>query len=529
MREGSEKMNREPDLFIASGRNDADAAAVLNNLFLEAARLLAADVFFHYQDHHCRVRFRLPGDRMEPVMEIQPVMAKQIDEKIRSRAQLSVNDHRSPLDGRMRLRYPDHRLDIRVAITPGLGGQLIVCRLLDQANASLRLEEIEMSEMVRDCILQIIEEPNGLFLVTGPTGSGKTTTLYAILNELNDDTRNIITLENPVEYVVQGLHQINVDHVHITFAQALRAVLRQSPDVIMVGEIRDGETAHIAVEAALTGHLVLATMHTNNSALAITRLVELGVDPMTLAAALRGVSAQRLVRRITTGVAPELEMRPPNDVEQGWLALHGILGRNLRFPRAGRENYEGYVPLMEMIVADSQVRRSVNHGAVAIYNAAARQSQFETLAQAGARMAAHGITSLDEVRRVTSTIDAVQVQVKRIGQVLVEMGALDNQQLHMAVAKQTQLRRQGQLKQLGEILVEDGLCQKEDIIEALGHSADAPFILNKLVELGVTSEDGCKDLVSAWQSQPGGSLFELAVETGICTKEDIHEAAGLSA
>ena len=516
---------KEPDLFIASGKNDTDAATLLNNLFLEAANLGASDIHFQEHEGTSRVRLRVPAG-MQEAMVIPLQFTRTVDEKIRSRCQLSLQERRTPLDGRMRLRYPKKKLDIRVAISPGISGQLTVCRLLDQSNATRGLDQIEMSEMVRDGILQLIEEPHGLFIVTGPTGSGKTTTLYAILSELNDDSRNIITIENPVEYEVANIHQINVD-IHVSFAQALRAVLRQDPDVILVGEVRDAETAQIAVQAAITGHLVLTTMHANNSALAITRLLDLGVDPMTLSAALRGVTAQRLVRRVAPDYTPET--KSPNEVEQGWLAMHGVLDRNLKFPKVTETSgYAGYVPLIEMITADGTVRKSLNRGMAAIYNAAARQPQFETLARAGAVLAGQGITTLDEVRRVTSNIDAVQVQVKRIGQVLVEMGVIDNRQLYKAVAHQTLLRRAGTVRQLGEILVEDGLCCKADIMEALGHSGDASMVLRRLVEGGLMAEDQWKVVVSGWKEQPGTSLFDLAVESGACKKDDIYAATGLS-
>ncbi|MEI7844147.1 MAG: ATPase, T2SS/T4P/T4SS family, partial [Gallionellaceae bacterium] len=308
------------DLFIHTGKITEKPVDFLNKIFKLAVERQAADIHFQQTDKSCRVRFRI-GGKLTDVESVSLEWMKTIDDKIRSRAQMSTTDRRAAQDGRIGLTMDGVNIDVRVAITRGVGeGQLIVCRILNQKNSKIRLKDIEMTTSARESFMRLIEEPDGLFLITGPTGSGKTTTLYALLNELNDESRNIITIEQPVEYQISEFHQINVDGQAITFPGSLRAILRQDPDVIMLGEIRDPETAAIAVQAALTGHLVLATLHANTAPLAITRMINYGVDALTLAAALRGVTAQRLVKKLSPHASVEYEA--PNDVEKAWLRAH---------------------------------------------------------------------------------------------------------------------------------------------------------------------------------------------------------------
>ena len=518
---------QEPDLFISNNHHEAEYVQALNNLFLDAAVSNVADVHLKFDDQGVRVRLRKPLG-LEDSAFFPKFVAQIFDDKIRSRSRMSISERRNPLSGRMRLRYveSEHVLDIRVEVTPTIDGQKITCRLLDQKNSSWTLDSLEMSEVVRDAIHQVVEEPNGLFLVTGPTGSGKTTTLYAVINQLNRPDLNIVTIENPVEYQVKGLTQIQVDDVHMSFAKALRSVLRQDPDVILVGEIRDPETAAIAVQAAITGHLVLATLHANNSAMAITRLIELGVDPSTLAAALRGVISQRLVRRLIP--RENRQYAPPNDVEAAWMNLHGIVMRNVAFPIAepGTIDFKGYALLMEMIVGDSAVRKAVPNGADAIFEAACRQASFETLAQTGTRAALSGRTTLTEVRRITSSMDAVRLRSRRLGQTLVEMGAVSIHDVHEAVVAQTRLRRSGTVRQIGQILVEQGACSRKDVVVAMGYSADAEGACHRLVDEGRFSREILEGLVPEWKKR-GGSLFDLLLQHNLITEDDLNETSSL--
>lgn len=519
---------REPDLFIANNSQEAAHVALLNELFLHAAANGVADLHFGFDEHGVRVRARV-SQRLQPVGQYPRAAGQVFDEKIRSRAKMSISERKRPLSGRLRLRFvaENHFLDVRVEVTQTIDGQKISCRILDQKNSSWSLDELEMSEMVRDSIHQIVDEPNGLFLITGPTGSGKTTTLYAIINKLNVPDLNIITIENPVEYQVKGLTQIQVDDVHMGFPEALRSVLRQDPDVILVGEIRDAETAAIAVQAAITGHLVLTTLHANNSAMAITRLLELGVDPSTLAAALRGVVSQRLVRRLVPRENRTWE--PPNDVEVAWMNLHGIVVKEPLFPVVGADgahDFRGSMPLMEMIVADSAVRKAVPNGSDAIYEAACRQPSFETLAQTGTRAALAGLTTLGEVRRITSSMDAVRFRSRRLGQTLVEMGVLTVHDVHEAVVEQTRLRRSGVVRQIGRILVEKGFCSRKDVVVAMGYSADAESACRRLVEEGRLSADVLETLLAEWHERRG-SLFDILLHHNYITEDDLNETSGL--
>ena len=516
-----------PDLFISTSSNDREAVALLNDLFHEAAGQGVSDIHFQEQEGECRVRFRLPGGLVDRLVMPRHT-TRVVDDKIRSRAQLPAGDRKSPLDGRMRLRFPDRRLDVRVAISPNISGQLTVCRLLDQVNAARRLIDIEMTVAVRDSIQRIVEEPNGLFLVTGPTGSGKTTTLYAIINELNDPCRNIITIENPVEYQVAGISQINIDG-HVDFAGALRAVLRQDPDIILIGEIRDAETAQIAVQAAITGHLVLASLHANNAAMAVTRMIDLGVDPITLAASLRGVTAQRLVRRI----AGEPVYQEPNEAELAWLRQHGM--RFHHPPRFATPlhpmAYQGNVPVIEFIVVDAGVRRAATHqaGAQAIYAAASLQPQFETLAQAGARLALAGLTSLSEVRRITSEVDVVAAGESRLGNILVELGVVKLPEVTEAIDYVIHERQAGRVLRLGEALLELRHCTPSELLRGMGQAqSSAVAIAEKLMADGVVGREAGQDALQDWRTA-GGSLFDRLVEAGLCDWGDIHEASGIPA
>jgi general secretion pathway protein E len=428
----------------------------------------------------------------------------------------------------MRLRYADRSVDVRVSVIPVVGGQKIVCRLLDQANAAMSMDSIRMTPMTRYYLDELIEEPQGLLLVCGPTGSGKTTTLYGLLGALNDGKRNLMTIENPVEYVIPGIGQVNIDQ-HVSFPDALRAILRQDPDVILVGEIRDAETAKIAVSAANTGHLVLSTLHANNSALAITRLIELGVDPQTLAAALRGVLAQRLVPTIDPDDG--FEWQPPSEFDSAWLALHGIDAQGLYFPRLDKEQkFTNKTPIIEMVKADRAVRAAIvsGQGELPIFNAAARQMQFETLAQAGVRLANDGVTSMDQVRKIVGQ-DAVLPEVRRLGEVLVANRSAELTQITKALEIQVSRYKQGRLTRLGEILIEQGICTVEQVVDAIGLTESAPECAFFFVMRGMLTEKELKATVQEWKSQTQReSLFDMLVNKEFLNKEELYESSFIS-
>lgn len=441
----------EPNLFISTGQHDKPVADYLNNLFLDATTKKVSDIHFLTQGDKCYIQYQDSVDLVD-IDLVDSAFARALDDKIRSRCNLNAAERHLAHDARMKLRFDDHAIDIRVSIVPTVGGQKCVCRILDQSNSAKDLSDIKMSAMIRMCIGDIINEPQGLFLVSGPTGSGKTTMLYAILNALHNGKRNIVTIENPVEYTVDKITQIDVSH-HLSFAQALRAVLRQHPNVILVGEIRDAETAKIAVEAANTGHLVLATVHANNSALAITRLLELGIDPQSLAGTLRCVTAQRLVKSVSH--IDQLEYRPMDEIESEWMKIHNINSLKEVPHETDKTVYDGRLPIIEMIRVDKKVRTAIlsERGEVKIFDAAVDQPQFETLATAGIRLAREGLTSFEQVSAAVGK-EAINPTVISEGQRLVESGVITTEKLFWMLERQAELRRTGFVRGLEEIIAE---------------------------------------------------------------------------
>ncbi|WP_425953161.1 ATPase, T2SS/T4P/T4SS family [Ralstonia pseudosolanacearum] len=513
---------KEPDLFFATGNHDRAAAEYLNKTFLQAAVRKAADVHILFESEQTLIQYRLSGD-LEEVDSVPNAFSKLLDEKIRARANLSAADRHIPLDGRMRLIFDDRTVDVRVSIVPTIIGQKIVCRLMDESVSVTSLREIQMTKILRHCLQEILGEPNGLFLVCGPTGHGKSTTLYAAIDELNDGTRNIFTLEHPVERIIAKITQVPISQ-HITFASGLRAGLRQDPDVILVGEIRDAETANIAIQAANTGHLVLATVHANNSAMAITRLLDMGVDPQTLADALRGCLAQRLVDTIPHD--PNREMRDPTEAEIEWMECAGIHHYGLRFPaNVAKEEFTGRVPVMEMIRADSAVKEAMlaQNGEIAMFNAAIRQPQFETIAQAAVRLAASGQTTIEKVMKL-DRVEAMAPEVKRLGQVLVALGYATPEETFTAAEHQVELRKQGKVRRIGQILVEEGICTIQEVIEAIGYTEGAPDLSRYFVTTGKISHDLAAQVELHWRTDRAGqSLFNLYIELNHLTKDDFND------
>lgn len=474
-------MSNDPELFISTQSHSRDAHIVrfLNDLYYVAAKSGVADVHIEYEEDDVRVRYRV-GDSLSECARITHDDAKNIVDKIRMRAKLPLADQRTPQSGRMKLKYVEYAyeesvhegesfsIDVRLSLQPTIYGQSVVCRILDQRNATRRFCDIHMTDSVRMAINEIIQEPNGLVLVTGPTGSGKTSTLYAIINELNDPSRKIITIEDPVEYRLPGLCQINIEAPAVTFGSALRESLRQDPDIILVGEIRDAETAQIAVQAAMTGHLVLSTLHTNDAISTITRLIDLGIDPFTLGTSLRCVIAQRLVRKLH-----DQHMQSPADEhERLWMRAHGIEFLDAQFgvpdEGVGEKGFDGRLPVIEALMVDSAVRRVLpKNEKKAILHAARKQPQYESLAQCAARMSSLGMTTLDDARRITSALD-VSLVFQRIGERLIDMGKLSHYQLDNALGLQKSLERdKGDKRLIGELLVELNYCSVEDVHEAL--------------------------------------------------------------
>ncbi len=364
------------DLLEAS--DDAPIIRMLNALLMQAARDGASDIHIEPYERHSSVRFRVDGTLREVVQPNRALHAALIS-RLKIMADLDIAEKRLPQDGRISLRLGTRAVDVRVSTLPNAHGERAVLRLLDKGATRLTLEAIGMQRSLLQKIDPLIAQPHGILLVTGPTGSGKTTTLYAALQRLDASRNNIMTVEDPIEYELPGVGQTQVNpRIELTFAKALRAILRQDPDVIMIGEIRDFETAQIAIQASLTGHLVLATLHTNDAASAITRLTDMGVEPFLLSSSLLGVLAQRLVRKTCTDC-------------QG----QGC-------PGCGQTGYAGRTGIFELLVASNEIRAQIhNQTAEADIRATALAQGMALMRDDGQHLVDGGITSAEELLRVT--------------------------------------------------------------------------------------------------------------------------------
>lgn len=347
---------------LLDSADDAPAIKLINGIIAEAARNGVSDVHIEPYENALIVRMRIDG-QLEEKLRMPPHVAAVIVSRIKVMARLDIAERRIPQDGRISLTLGGKLLDIRVSTLPSRAAERVVLRILDKDNAGITLEELGISPKSEAVLRAALAQPNGILLVTGPTGSGKTTTLYAGLKQLNDGSRNILTIEDPVEYGVEGVGQTQVNaKVGLTFAAGLRAILRQDPDVVMIGEIRDRETADIAVQAALTGHLVLSTVHTNDSIGAITRLRDMNVEPFLLASTIRGVIAQRLVRLLCNHckeaeIASDYSAKMLN-IEQG-----ATIYRAVGCDKCNRTGYQGRIGVFEAISIDKKMREMINSGA----------------------------------------------------------------------------------------------------------------------------------------------------------------------
>jgi general secretion pathway protein E len=382
----------------------APVIRMINALLLQALRERASDLHFEPYEGRSVVRFRIDGvlrDVIEPPRALHAALVS----RLKIMASLDIAEKRLPQDGRITLKLGDKVVDVRVSTLPTGAGERVVLRLLDKDSARLDLTALGMSDDTLEYVDRLIREPHGILLVTGPTGSGKTTTLYAALSRLPRGTTNMMTVEDPIEYGLDGVAQTQVNpRIELTFARALRAILRQDPDVIMIGEIRDLETAQIAVQASLTGHLVLATLHTNDAASAVTRLADMGVEPYLLASSLLGVLAQRLVRTL----CPACRVAASSSAGEARLvSAIGFPASQPLWTAAGcaacnDTGYRGRTGVYELLVIDETIRRLIHDGAgeLALRDAASRAG-MRTLRTDGARFLADGTTSLSELVRVT--------------------------------------------------------------------------------------------------------------------------------
>jgi len=381
---------------------------LLNLMLTEAIQQGASDVHFEPYEDGLKVRYRIDGvlqDRHSPAQEYQ----SQLLTRVKVMAAMDIAERRLPQDGRIRLRMGRREVDFRVSTVPVVNGERIVLRILDKGNVILGLNQLGMPKIIYDEYKKLIALPEGIILVTGTTGSGKTTSLYSSICEIQDSEINIMTIEDPVEYKLKGIAQIGVrPKIGLDFAAGLRHILRQDPDIIMVGEIRDIETAEIAVQASLTGHLVLSTLHTNDAPSAVTRLVDMGVEPYLLSSSLVGVLAQRLVRRI----CPECsEQYKPSSEELKELGLqrkalkNGFLYRGKGCDNCFGSGFRGRHGIYELMVVDNDIQKQIVRSADAVeMRKVALTKGMMTLRQHGALLVRDGITTVAEVLRATRSV-----------------------------------------------------------------------------------------------------------------------------
>lgn len=371
---------------LLESADDAPVIRMINALLTQALREGASDIHIEPFEQISVVRFRVDGSLRDVVRPKKAIHAALIS-RIKIMAQLDIAEKRLPQDGRITLRVGGKPVDVRVSTLPTGHGERAVLRLLDKEGGKLDLQHLGMSEQVLTQFDQLIAQPHGIVLVTGPTGSGKTTTLYAALTRLNTPSTNILTVEDPIEYELNGVGQTQVNaRIDMTFAKALRAILRQDPDIIMIGEIRDLETAQIAVQASLTGHLVLATLHTNDSAAAVTRLLDMGIEPFLLSSSLLGVVAQRLVRKLCTHCKRQ--------EGQYWVAVG--------CEHCGQSGYQGRVGLYELLLTTEQIRAQIHSRASeAEIRTSAFHDGMQSMREDGERWLADGTTTQAELMRVT--------------------------------------------------------------------------------------------------------------------------------
>jgi general secretion pathway protein E/type IV pilus assembly protein PilB len=398
--------NAENNNLDEGAEDEASIIRFVNQVFKDAIELRASDIHLEPFEDEFRIRYRIDGELQEvPV----PAQLKRFQPAIVSRVKilshLNIAEKRLPQDGRIKIRLDDAEVDIRVSVIPMLHGEAVVMRLLRQ-NSKLRgLDDIGMDKRESECFRRVLQLPHGIILVTGPTGSGKTSTLYTALNEINDAVRKIITIEDPVEYQLKGVNQIQVNEKSgLTFARGLRSILRHDPDVVLIGEIRDAETAQIAVQASLTGHLVFSTLHTNDAPGAVTRLVDMGVEPYLVASSLEAVLAQRLVRVLCTHCK-----QPDNSPTAQTLKTKlGIPANTTIYKSVGcREcrntGFFGRQAIFEWMDTDQEIRQLVlQNASTDQIRAAARKQGMKSLAEDGWRLVRQGITTVEEVLSVTT-------------------------------------------------------------------------------------------------------------------------------
>ena len=383
--------------------NDAPVIRLINGILQEAIRNRASDIHVEPYEERLSVRFRIDGTLTEK-LSLPARLAPVLVSRVKVMARLDIANKRIPQDGRFSLNLGERQIDVRVSTLPARHGERLVMRILEQDQQGVALSDLGMTPELLDDFQAMLARPNGIIRVTGPTGSGKTTSLYGALSQLNDGSRNILTVEDPVEYALDGIGQTQVnDKVGMSFAAGLRAILRQDPDVVMVGEIRDPETAEIAVQAALTGHLVLSTVHTNSAIAAVARLRDMGVEPFLLSSTITALVAQRLVRRLCDSCKAPYAPSPSECAELG-VKETSVFHKAVGCVQCQNIGYRGRLGLYELVVNDDTLRQMIHDGAPETQMSAYAFADRQTLLQSGAKAVLSGATTSEEVLRVCSAM-----------------------------------------------------------------------------------------------------------------------------
>jgi len=411
----SPQIDQTEDVFVSGFEDDeelkdlaseAPIIRLVNHLFARAMDLNASDIHFEPNENHLDVRCRVDGI-MTRIERLPIKIHTAVASRLKLMARLDIGEKRLPQDGRIDSRIGAKQLDMRVSTLPGVHGESVVLRILDRSDTAVSLQQLGMPDLILGKYQQLITQPHGMILITGPTGSGKTTTLYATLEKINSEKQKIITVEDPVEYQLEGITQIQANaSIGLTFAAGLRSIVRQDPDVLMVGEIRDHETAEIAIESALTGHLVFSTLHTNDAAGAVTRLQDMGVEGYLISSSLLAIQAQRLVRRICT----DCKIEQPLSVDEANVLQidakdYPVLHRGTGCERCGGSGYRGRIGLYELLVMSDTIRHHIASGADAnVIRDQAISEGMRTLRQDALEKLGAGLTTPEEVVRVTRAI-----------------------------------------------------------------------------------------------------------------------------
>ena len=405
---GVEQQLDQQDLEDAEQAQQASVVRLVNEILMEAIEARASDIHIESQERGIKLRYRIDGVlQKQPIAQEMNQFRAAIVSRLKIMANLNIAEKRVPQDGRIKLRLRGREVDIRVSVIPMLHGEGIVMRVLDKDNLSFSLRGIGMPEDVYLKFQSLIRMPHGIVLVTGPTGSGKTTTLYSALSEIKSEETKIITTEDPIEYQLEGINQIQVHNkVGLTFAASLRSILRHDPDVVLVGEIRDLETAENATQASLTGHLVFSTLHTNDSASAFVRLCDMGVEPFLVSSTVEGVMAQRLVRRLCPDCCEPHEVSrgdvPEDFPWERMMDLGKTVYRPAGCPNCRNNGYRGRIGVYELLVSNDEIRELASQRTPSIsIKRAAQESGMRTLRDDGWEKVLDGVTTLDEVLRVT--------------------------------------------------------------------------------------------------------------------------------